>query len=108
MQYQKTLKDEFGDIIMNEASSLTVVNEDGRRGLGEDLKKMAEDLPVVRIIDTLLRHAIIQGASDIHIEPMEKEVLVRYRIDGILHDAMTLPQARCGYNCGAPESIGES
>ena len=53
---------------------------------------MAEDLPVVRIVDTLLRHAIIQGASDIHIEPMEEEVMVRYRIDGILHDAMTLPK----------------
>jgi len=54
---------------------------------------MAEDLPIVRIVDTLLRHAIIQDASDIHIEPMEAEVLVRYRIDGILHDAMTLPKA---------------
>jgi type IV pilus assembly protein PilB len=43
-------------------------------------------------VDTLLRHAIIQGASDIHIEPMETELLVRYRIDGILHDAMTLPK----------------
>ena len=46
----------------------------------------------MRIVDTLLRHAIVQGASDIHIEPMENEVLVRYRIDGILHDAMTLPK----------------
>src|SRR5690606_19399591 len=54
---------------------------------------LAEDLPVVRIVDTLLRHAVIQGASDVHIEPMETEVLVRYRIDGILHDAMTLPKA---------------
>jgi type IV pilus assembly protein PilB len=53
---------------------------------------MAEDLPIVRIVDTLLRHAIIQGASDIHIEPMEDATLVRYRIDGILHDAMTLPK----------------
>jgi len=40
-----------------------------------------------------LKHAILQRASDIHIEPMEKEVLVRYRIDGILRDAMTLPTA---------------
>jgi type II secretory ATPase GspE/PulE/Tfp pilus assembly ATPase PilB-like protein len=58
----------------------------------QDLKKAAEDLPVVRIVDTLLRHAIIQGASDIHIEVMETEVLVRYRVDGILHDAMKLPK----------------
>jgi type IV pilus assembly protein PilB len=49
-------------------------------------------VPVVRIVDTLLKHAVLQGASDIHVEPMEKELLVRYRIDGILHDAMILPK----------------
>ena len=92
-QYQKTLKDEFGDIIMKETSALTVVADvDDEEADEEALKKMAEDLPVVRIVDTLLRHAIIQAASDIHIEPSETEVLVRYRIDGILHDAMTLPK----------------
>lgn len=90
-QYQKTLKDEFGDLIAEEASELKVLDEEG--DISEaDLKKIAEDLPVVRIVDTLLRHAIIQGASDIHIEPMEEELIVRYRIDGILHDAMKLPK----------------
>ncbi|MDD3531642.1 MAG: GspE/PulE family protein [Candidatus Pacebacteria bacterium] len=93
LQYQKSLKDEFGDIISAEAGKLSVVAEGGKDLSGDDLKKMAEDLPIVRIVDTLLRHAIVQGASDIHIEPMEAEVLVRYRIDGILHDAMTLPKA---------------
>lgn len=93
LQYQKTLKDEFGDLIARESSALRVVaEEDGAPVSEEELKKMAEDLPVVRIVDTLLRHAIIQGASDIHIEPMETELLVRYRIDGILHDAMSLPK----------------
>lgn len=92
-QYQKTLKDEFGDLIAKDASALKVINEEGDAALSEsDLKKLAEDLPVVRIVDTLLRHAIIQGASDIHVEPMEEEVIIRYRIDGILHDAMKLPK----------------
>ncbi len=92
-QYQKTLKDEFGDIISKETSALKfVADQSGEEVTEADLKKMAEDLPVVRIVDTLLRHAIIQGASDIHIEPMEESLLVRYRIDGILHDAMTLPR----------------
>lgn len=92
-QYQKTLKDEFGDIIMKDASALKVIAEENGEELSEkDLKQLAEDLPVVRIIDTLLRHAIIQGASDIHIEPMEEAVVVRYRIDGILNDAMKLPK----------------
>lgn len=92
LQYQKSLKDEFGDIISTEAGKIRVVAKDGNDPSGEDLKKMAEDLPIMRIVDTLLRHAIVQDASDIHIEPMENEVLVRYRIDGILHDAMTLPK----------------
>ncbi len=96
-QYQKTLKDEFGDIIMKDASALKVIAEESGEELSEnDLKKLAEDLPVVRIIDTLLRHAIIQGASDIHIEPGEEEVVVRYRIDGILSDAMKLPKHAAG------------
>ena len=93
LQYQKSLKDEFGDIISNEVGKIRVVTEGDKDISGEDLKKMAEDLPIVRIVDTLLRHAIVQGASDIHVEPMETEVLVRYRIDGILHDAMTLPRS---------------
>ncbi len=93
LQYQKTLKDEFGDLIVKESSALKIIEDgNGDETSEADLKKMAEDLPVVRIVDTLLRHAIIQGASDVHIEPMENELLVRYRIDGILHDAMSLPK----------------
>lgn len=93
IQYQKSLKADFGDIIKKEAGILTTIHDGDDAGESEDdLKKMAEDLPVVRIVDTLLKHAIIQSASDIHIEPMENEVVVRYRIDGILHDAMMLPK----------------
>lgn len=93
LQYQKSLKAEFGDIIQQEAQSIKMLAEDDEGFASEkDLKKLAEDLPVVRIVDTLLNHAIIQNASDIHIEPMENQLLVRYRIDGILHDAMVLPK----------------
>ena len=92
-QYQKSLEAEFGDIIKNETEKtlISVAQEEGKEISEEDLKKIAEDLPIIKIVDTLLRHAILGRASDIHIEPMEKEVLVRYRIDGILHDAMVLP-----------------
>jgi type IV pilus assembly protein PilB len=94
IQYQKSLKADFGDIIQQEASTLKVTGEgDGSADVsGDDLKKLAEDLPVVRIVDTLLKHAVLQDASDIHIEQMEYEVVVRYRIDGMLHDAMILPK----------------
>lgn len=98
-QYQESLQAEFSDIVKKEAESLTPASDHGlNQNVGEegknekDLKKLAEDIPIVRIVDTLLKHAILQRVSDIHIEPMEREVLVRYRIDGILHDAMVLPK----------------
>ena len=90
-QYQKTLEAEFGEIVKKEAGVIRSIKEEEIVGEKEKLQKVAEELPVIRIVDTLLKHAILQRASDIHIEPLEKEVLVRYRIDGILHDAMTLP-----------------
>ncbi len=93
VQYQKSLKAEFGDIIQKETESIRMISEEkGEAVSEEDLKKIAEGLPVVRIVDTLVKHAILQNASDIHIEPMEEQVLVRYRIDGLLHDAMVLPR----------------
>ncbi len=94
-QYQKTLEVEFGEIIKKEAGGIKRnIDEGGQEEKGEnvDLQKAAEDLPVIKIVDTLLKHAILQRASDVHIEPMEKEVSVRYRIDGILREAMTLPK----------------
>ncbi len=84
--YEKSLKAEFGDMLEITAENPKEGDDHG------NLEKMATDLPVVRIVDTLLKHAILQSASDIHIEPSDKEVLVRYRIDGVLHDAMTLPK----------------
>jgi len=82
-QYHKSLKAEFEDLTKPEA-----------QGEQDDLqlKELAQDLPIIRIVDTLLEYAIFEGASDIHIEPTEKEVVVRYRVDGILRDVMTLPK----------------
>ena len=94
-QYQKTLEAEFGDIIKKDTEGIKQIktgSQEKNEEAKEDLRKVAEELPVIRIVDTLLKHAILQRSSDIHIEPMEKEVVVRYRIDGILHDAMTLPR----------------
>lgn len=91
-QYQKTLEVEFGEIIRKEAGTIKSIKEEEVVEEKEELQKAAEELPVIRIVDTLMKHAILQRASDIHIEPGEKEVIVRYRIDGILYDAMILPK----------------
>jgi len=91
-QYQESLEVEFGEIIKKEAESIKHIKDEEEFEEKEELLKAAEELPIIKIVDTLLKHAILQKASDIHIEPTEKEVIVRYRIDGILHDAMTLPK----------------
>ncbi|MEK7093422.1 MAG: GspE/PulE family protein [Patescibacteria group bacterium] len=88
-QYQQGLKDNLGDVIQRETAALEKVSGGDKE---EDIRVLAEGVPAVRIVDTLLRHASAQGASDIHIEPLEDSLIIRYRIDGILHDAMELPK----------------
>ena len=56
-----------------------------------ELEKASEDAPVVRLVNMILLNAIKKGASDIHIEPYEKKLRVRYRIDGVLIEEMTPP-----------------
>lgn len=53
---------------------------------------MAEEAPIIRIVNTILLYALRDGASDIHIEPQQKGVRIRYRIDGVLHEQMKIPQ----------------
>ena len=55
-------------------------------------KEAGEEAPIIRIVNTILLYAIKEGASDIHIEPQAKGVRVRYRIDGVLHEQMKIPQ----------------
>src|SRR5581483_1619324 len=57
----------------------------------EALARQGEDAPVVRLVNVVLMSAIQKGASDIHIEPYEKELRIRYRIDGILYNIMNPP-----------------
>lgn len=92
VQYRKSLHDEFDALIqkeVHEGDGIAEVDEDASP---EDLKKLAEDMPVIKIVDTIISHAVLEGASDVHIEPEEDKAIVRYRVDGILHDAMTLPK----------------
>jgi type IV pilus assembly protein PilB len=56
-----------------------------------DLEKASTEAPVVRLVNLILINAIKKGASDIHLEPYEKKLRVRYRIDGILYEEMTPP-----------------
>ncbi len=58
----------------------------------QDLVGASEDAPIIRLANSVLGLAIKKGASDIHVEPMEKEVVIRYRIDGVLQTIQNLPK----------------
>jgi general secretion pathway protein E len=58
----------------------------------EQLKDLASEAPVIRLVNLIISKAIESRASDIHIEPFEKDLKVRYRIDGILHDVESPPK----------------
>ncbi|MDX8388182.1 MAG: type II secretion system ATPase GspE [Ghiorsea sp.] len=73
--------------------------EDDDLGLAKELEEVGDllesedDAPVIRLVNTLLSQALKDRASDIHIEPFESQVLVRFRIDGVLHSIVKPPKA---------------
>ena len=79
VRYQKGIQKEFNEIIQENISQ-------AKKGL------QAEDLPIIKIVDTIIQYAYENKASDIHLEPREEKTLVRFRIDGILHDIIDLPK----------------
>ena len=78
--YRKGIKEEFANIIKAESEQAQ------KKGI------RAEDVPVIRIVDTMIHYAYENRASDIHIEPLQDETRIRFRIDGILHNVLTLPK----------------
>jgi type IV pilus assembly protein PilB len=81
------------DIIKDMAEDDVQVVKEAKEDDATDLEKMGSESPVIRFVNYLIFDAIKQGASDIHIEPKEKALKVRYRIDGILFEAMSPPHA---------------
>ena len=84
------LKKVMEDITDTDDTDIEVLDEDDDIDLAE-LELQSEEAPVVRLVNIILTDAIKRGASDIHIEPYEKEYRVRYRIDGILYEMMRPP-----------------
>lgn len=81
------------------ASEALIELDDSREFVGltsgstaEDLLDLANRAPVVKLVNTIFFQAVQARASDIHIEPYEQEVKVRFRIDGVLHNRFTLPK----------------
>lgn len=72
--------------------SLNLYKKELQKTFDELLKQQVKEAPIESIVDTLLQYAYRSGASDIHIEPEEEYSLVRFRIDGILHDELKIPK----------------
>ncbi len=78
--------DDFGSLA-SEAADEMAVEEDG----GEAVEFSATDAPIIKLVNGILIKAVQDGVSDIHIEPYEKSLQVRYRLDGSLFKSMNLP-----------------
>ena len=87
-----SMDDILKEMESGEADDLEVVNETQGDEDTSALALAAEDAPVVKIVNLLLAEAIKMGASDIHIEPYEKTLRIRYRVDGVLHQAKAPPK----------------
>src|SRR5205085_406002 len=73
------------ELDMEAAEGVEVIDDNEEIDLST-LSRMSEDAPVVRLVNVLLVDALRRGASDIHVEPYEKELRIRFRIDGVLYD----------------------
>ena len=58
----------------------------------EQLRELSEEAPVIRLVNLVISRGVIDGASDIHVEPGKTGLKVRYRIDGVMHEMMNLPR----------------
>src|SRR5438128_2802615 len=72
-------------------NEISVEHDEGGITDLSDLEKSAADAPVVKLVNLILLDAIKKGASDIHVEPYEKDFRVRYRVDGVLYEVMKPP-----------------
>jgi type IV pilus assembly protein PilB len=85
-ELDKVMKDLAGE----EADALELAGEEAEMDLAS-LEKAAEEAPIIKLCNLILTDAVKRGASDIHVEPYEKEYRVRFRIDGVLQTVMSPP-----------------
>src|SRR5262252_1256071 len=85
-QLTKAMKDLTGD----DNADLELASEEQEMSLAE-MERAAEEAPIIKLVNLILTDAVKRGASDIHIEPYEREIRVRLRIDGVLQAVMSPP-----------------
>ena len=90
-QTGENLDSSFNEVIQNIEDEKDKKTEEKQES-AERLKQLSEGTPVVRLVNLIISQAILDKASDIHIEPEEKSLQVRYRVDGILHENLSPPK----------------
>ncbi len=88
--HELQLKEIMDEIAKEEVADLEVEEEEGEIS-AEDLEQASQDAPVVKLCNLILTDAVRKGASDIHVEPYEKDFRVRFRIDGVLYEQLRPP-----------------
>ncbi|MFI5240543.1 MAG: GspE/PulE family protein [Candidatus Saccharimonadia bacterium] len=91
-QYRADVSKEVSDVIGAVASIKTEEPKKAEKANNAQVANLVQDAPITRALNTILDYAAQSRASDIHIEPREKELKIRFRIDGLLQDTMTLPK----------------
>ncbi|MEK7657889.1 MAG: GspE/PulE family protein [Patescibacteria group bacterium] len=84
--YKRKIGEDFNKIIEENIKATVGLKETG------NISKIVEAVPIIRILDSVIEHAASLGASDIHFEPFRDKLLVRYRLDGILQEILSLPK----------------
>ena len=85
LQYSAEIDDDI-------KQAIATVADEGKTKGAKGVQNLVQDAPITRALNTILEYAVNSRASDIHIEPREKEVSIRFRIDGVLREAMKLPK----------------
>lgn len=76
------------ELLLGDEAFFSLIQEEEEDEIDEDLSHDLSDSPVVKLVNSVIADAVKRGASDIHFEPFEKYVRIRYRIDGVLHEIM--------------------
>ena len=79
---------EDDELLIGDEAFFSLIEEDEEEELDEDLSMDLSNSPVVKLVNSVIADAVKRGASDIHFEPFEKFIRIRYRIDGVLHEIM--------------------
>ncbi len=91
----KAISEQYSQEIVGEVGEALAETEDYKKTRTVDSKQIGEiikEAPIAKIVSTILEYAVTSRASDVHIEPQDDRVRVRYRIDGILYDKLSLPK----------------